>query len=288
MPVVYIDVLFLLNLWIDFLLLSLTARICRTPTRRIRLVLGAAVGALLCLLLFLPPLSVWLSLVIRTLGTVLLTVITFRLYSWRSFFKLFTTFSVVSAVFSGIATALWYTVAPDGFMVVGGVVYYDAPASLLIVFTAVAYVCILLYERLRRRTAPQNRVYTLTVQENEKQLVCSLLYDSGCTLKEPFSGRPALVIDRTAAQTVLPHGWAEDAQAAQDCKMRLIPFETVGGEGVLPAFCPKRMYITDKKGGRWDVTGCFLAVSDALGHGEYTAICGTDIGELLERGDGDA
>lgn len=281
MPVVYIDVLFLLNLWIDFLLLSLTARICRVPARRIRLVLGAAAGAALCVLLFLPPLSFWLSLVIRTLGTVLLTVISFRLYSFLMFVKLFTTFSVASAVFSGIATALWYTVAPAGFMVVGGVVYYDAPASLLIVFTAVSYVVILLYERLRRRTAPKNRVYTLEIQENGKQLVCSLLYDSGCTLKEPFSGRPALVIDRLAVETLLPRNWLEDAAVARDCGVRFIPFETVGGEGALPAFCPQKMYVTDKKGGRWDVSGSFLAVSDALGHGEYTAICGTDIGDLL-------
>ncbi len=284
MPVVYIDVLFLLNLWIDFLLLSLTARVCRVPVRRGRLVLGAATGALLCLLLFLPPLTVWLSILIRVSGTVLLTVVTFRLYSWRLFFKLFTTFSVLSAIFSGVATALWYTVAPKGFVVVDGVVYYDAPASVLIVFTAVAYLCILLYERLRRRTAPENRVYTLTIQENGKQLVCSLLYDSGCTLKEPFSGRPALVIDRSAVQSLLPHGWTKDVRTARDCGMRLIPFETVGGEGVLPAFCPKCMYITDRKGGRWDVTGSFLAVSDALGHAEYTAICGTDIGDILERG----
>ncbi len=284
MPVVYIDVLFLLNLWIDFLLLSVTARICRTPVRRVRLVIGAAAGALLCLLLFLPPLTVWLSLAIRALGTVLLTVITFRLYAWRMFWRLLVTFSVVSAVFSGIATALWYTLAPKGFMVVGGVVYYDAPASLLIVFTAVAYVCILLYERLRQRTAPRNRVYTLTIRENGKQLVCSLLYDSGCSLKEPFSSRPALVIDRVAATSILPQGWDDDAVQAKDCKMRFIPFETVGGEGVLPAFCPQSMCITDKKGGRWDISGSFLAVSEALGNGEYTAICGTDIGDMIERG----
>jgi stage II sporulation protein GA (sporulation sigma-E factor processing peptidase) len=200
------------------------------------------------------------------------------------FFKLFTVFAVVSAVFAGVATALWYTVAPAGFMVVGGVIYYDAPASLLIVFTAVSYVAMLLYERLRRRTAPKNRVYTLQIQDNGKQLVCSLLYDSGCTLKEPFSGRPALIIDRTAAETILPRNWLEDANIARDCGVRFIPFETVGGEGALPAFCPKRMIIADKNGGRFDVSGSFLAVSDALGHGEYAALCGTDIGDILERG----
>ena len=284
MPVVYIDVLFLLNLWIDFLLLSVTARICRVPVKRVRMVCGAVVGACLCLILFLPPLTVGVSLCIRILGTVLLTVITFKWYSWRLFFKVFIAFFVVSAVFSGVATVLWYTFAPKGFMVVCGVVYYDAPASLLVVFTAVAYVCVLLYDRFLSRTAPHNRVYTLTIQTEGKQIVCSLLYDSGCTLKEPFSGRPALVIDRVAVASLLPNGWNVETQLAKNHKMRFIPFETVGGEGVLPAFCPDTMYISDKKGGRWDISGSFLAVSDVLVHGEYTAICGTDIGDLIEGG----
>ena len=45
MPVIYIDVLLALNLFIDFLLLSVTARIRRRPHRRWRTVLGALFGA---------------------------------------------------------------------------------------------------------------------------------------------------------------------------------------------------------------------------------------------------
>ena len=45
MPVIYIDVLLALNLWIDFILLLATARILRLPRRRWRMVLGALLGA---------------------------------------------------------------------------------------------------------------------------------------------------------------------------------------------------------------------------------------------------
>ena len=44
MPVIYIDVLLALNLWIDFILLLATARILRLPRRRWRMVLGALLG----------------------------------------------------------------------------------------------------------------------------------------------------------------------------------------------------------------------------------------------------
>lgn len=282
MPVIYVDVLLILNLWVDFLLLTLTARICRYPVRRWRVVCGAAVGALLCLLLFLPPLNTVLTLLIRFLGTVVLVLLTFGTPRLRVFFKLFLTFAVVSALFGGLATALWYFLAPAGFMVIRGVVYYDAPASLLIVFTAVSYVVILVYERLRRTVAPKNRTYTLTVRDGGRDIVCSLLYDSGCTLREPFSGKPALVIDRTAAARLLPRDFTEDTALARDKRFRLIPFETVGGEGVLPAFCPAFMQIRDRQGNAWDISGSYLAISEKLQNSEYAALCGTDIGDLLE------
>jgi len=282
MPVIYIDVLLILNLWADFLLLSLTARICHVPTRRWRLVCGAGVGALLCLLLFLPPLHWSISILVRLIGTVVLVGITFGFVGWRTFAKRFLTLTVLSAGFAGLATAFWYMAAPAGFMVINGVVYYDAPASVLIVFTVISYLLILLYERLRRRRAPHNRLYSLTVRENGKALTCRLLYDSGCTLREPFSGTPTLIIDRVAVMNILPKNWLEETETARHRKVRFVPFKTVGGEGVLPAFCPQVMEITDKKGNRWDISGAFLAVSDDLGHGEYTALCGTDIGDILE------
>ena len=45
MTVVYLDVLFLLNLVVDYLLLLATAKITGEPISRARLALGAALGA---------------------------------------------------------------------------------------------------------------------------------------------------------------------------------------------------------------------------------------------------
>ncbi len=54
MPVIYLDVLVVLNWFIDFLLLSSTSRILRLPFKRWRLVLGALLGGISSCLIFLP------------------------------------------------------------------------------------------------------------------------------------------------------------------------------------------------------------------------------------------
>ena len=66
MPVIYIDVLLALNLFIDFLLLSVTARIRRRPHRRWRTVLGALFGAACSCLIFLPDMPPVLSVAVNT------------------------------------------------------------------------------------------------------------------------------------------------------------------------------------------------------------------------------
>ena len=57
MPVLYLDVLVVTNWFIDYLLLSLTARLLHLPTRRLRMVVGAFIGGLSAcqILLTVPP-----------------------------------------------------------------------------------------------------------------------------------------------------------------------------------------------------------------------------------------
>ncbi len=281
MPVVYIDVLLIVNLWVDFLLLLATARVLHLSYNRKRLFLGAVLGAAASFLLFLPPLPWWGALALRLGGTVLIAVVAFPRTTCRRFFVTVFVFFVLSAGFAGVATMLWYIAAPNGLLVINGVVYYDAPASLLIVFTAFSYIAICIYEYVTRRRAPRGRMYTLFIYHNEKAVVCRCLYDSGCTLREPFSGKAAVVAEQNAVKDILPPEFCDEGAIG----MRLIPFRTLGGEGVLSAFQPQRMEMCDKKGNRWNVSGCYLAVSEQLNGEEYTALCGTDIGEMLvERG----
>ncbi len=286
MPVIYIDVLFILNLWVDFCLLSATARLRRLPVKRRRLFLGAVVGAVGSCALFLPPLG-WLpALLLRVAGTVLLTLITFSVRDRRSFFKTLLTFVVLSAVFSGLMTALWYFITPAGFLVINGVVYYDAPAGVLIVATAVSYAVICLFEYCFRRRAPQNRRYQLRVRHRNKTVVCTCLYDSGSTLREPFSGSPAVVIDRVAAEGILPPGWPPQTADYTGGHFRFIPFRTLSGDGLLPSFQPDSMAVVGANGKPVDISGSYLAVCDHLGSGEYVALMGTDIGDLMTERNG--
>ena len=74
------------------------------------------------------------------------------------------------------------------------------------------------------------------------------------------------------------------AQTAVRLKLRLIPFRSVGGEGLLPAFQPDALTVTDAAGRARDIGGGYVAITDALGRGEFQALIGNDITTLFYTG----
>ena len=163
MPVIYIDVLLALNLFIDFLLLSVTARIRRRPHRRWRTVLGALFGAACSCLIFLPDMPPVLSVAVKL---VMAAVIVLIAYPWAGisvFLKDGVVFFVCSTAFAGLSLALWFFAAPQGFYVVNGVVYYDVSPLTLVALTVVSYGILWTWDRVTRKKAPLGGEYHLTL-----------------------------------------------------------------------------------------------------------------------------
>lgn len=298
MPVVYLDVLVVLNWFIDFLLLSSTARILRLPFKRWRLVLGALLGGVSSCLIFLPAMPFALSMLVKLVAGSLIVLTAFPWLGFRSYGKQMLVFLVISAAFAGIATAVWFFAAPAGLVVANGVVYFDVPPLLLVGLTVLSYGCIRLYDRLIRKKAPVNREYRLLLDGGAGTVELRALYDTGLHLTEPFSGKPVIVVRQSAIYSRLPpvlqealsvreypdrHQGASETGAAQAVatRLRMVPYQTVGGKGLLPAFQAPKAVITGRGEVDRDITGVYIALVQELGRGEYEALFGCDIGDVL-------
>lgn len=277
--IVYGDILLALNWWLDFLLLLGVRRTLGGGARPWRLAVGALVGALSCFTLFLPPLAVWWSLLIKLAAALLMVLVAFRWRGWRELARRALLLFTLSAGLAGLCGALYFFVAPVGFYVVNGVVYYAFPPLLLVGLSVVCYGLLWLSEFWNRRRAPAQRVFRVTLTVGEERVTFPCLYDSGNHLMEPFSGHAVLVVERDVAEQVItvPRG-AEDIPVGQG--WRLIPYDTLRGGGLLPAFVPRRLSVTTPQGER-PVPDCYVAVCDRLGRGEYRGLMGSTIGEHL-------
>ena len=277
--VIYADILLVLNWWIDFLLLLAIRRTLGGGGRSWRLALGALFGAVTAFILFLPPLSVWLTLCIKLASAAGMIVLAFRWQGWRMYWRRVFLLFVFSAGLAGLCGAVYYWLAPQAFYVLNGGVYYAVSPLLLVVLSVVCYGLLWMADYLMRRRAPSTRLFRAALTVGGDRVIFPCLYDSGNHLTEPFSGYPVLVVERGIVEQLMDV--PADADAIPVGKgWRLIPYDTVGGSGLLPACIPEKFTVT--VGGEERVMpACYMAVCDSLGRGEYRGLLGSAMGDEL-------
>ncbi len=299
MPVIYIDVLLAVNLLIDFLLLSATAYLLHVPAKRWRTVVGAVCGALCSCIIFLPPLPLMATVGIKLAAAAGIIRISFPWRGAASYFKQMIVFFVVSTVFAGVAFGLWVAFVPQGMAVINGVVYYDVPPLLLVFFSVVSYGLLRLYDRYMRKKAPRQGIYRLKIDGGAGMTEVNALYDTGHHITEQFSGSPVVIVHYDALKSSLPANLQQSlllmmdgksdelsSHAALKSRMRLIPFHSMGGAGLLPAFRPVGMWLSDGAGHTVDIGGAYVAVSRRLKSREYQALIGSDLTDMLNTKQG--
>ena len=279
--IIYVDILLAVNWWVDFLLLLGVRRFAAFGARPWRLVLGALVGSLFSLVLLLPPMTAWLTLPLKLFAAAGMVLVAFGWHSRRRYIKAMLFLFGLSAGLAGLCSALYHFAAPRDLYVVNGVVYYDVSPWLLIGLTVFCYGLLWVFDQVMRRRAPADRDFIVRIHHGDETVSVHCLYDSGNHLVEPFSNRPVLVIERAAIENLLavPENVEE---LPPNGSWRVVPFDSLGGSGLLPAFSPDRAVVFTAQGERV-LDECYIAVCGRLGRGEYEGLIGSALGDQLMR-----
>ena len=87
MPTVYIDVLFAVNLLINYILLHAAGMLGKLKRNRLRMALGAFIGACYAVLIFFPDFSVLYTTICKLLISMVILAAAFPFYSLKSYIK---------------------------------------------------------------------------------------------------------------------------------------------------------------------------------------------------------
>lgn len=233
---VYLDLVFVLNFAVNYLLLKGTALLGAACSRSVAL--ASALGALYAVLVYLPNLQ-WLqhSLIkLLTAALMLLCAFGYR----RSTLRLSAVFAVLSFVLCGAIYAVQSLQGqPSSYR--EHLLYPVSFATVLLTALAVCLACRLLLPRLSHSV---NSTLPLELSLKGKKVCLTALRDSGNSLVDPLSGAPVLTVYWRAARALFPtHVCAEDFQSPTALALRLrsfsprlIPYRAVGvSDGLLLA-----------------------------------------------------
>lgn len=289
--VIYVDILLMINLLVNFLMLSAAGLLVKTPTRGWRILLSAAIGAAYSLIIFLPDMNLFFSIALRVICFAAMLFTAFSIRSFKEFLRAGGGFLMANFAFAGITLAIWLIFKPDGLTYKNGAVYFDISAVTLLLTSAACYVVIRLISYFMRRNAPDSHTATVRINYHGKEAECAALIDTGSSLKEPFSSYPAIVFEYGAIASVLPDEIKElvrreiKEDEAYACRgVRFISFRSVGGSGLLPAIKIDKVTVKNAKG-IFVCSETYAAIyNGSLSDGEYSALIGNNFFDRAERG----
>lgn len=250
---IYIDSLFLVNFVMNlYLLLLVNESVCRTATR-LRLILGAAVGAVMYLLPFFIGGYVWLKIAIGMLaGTCLMIFTAFPVKTLQALGQITARLLLLSFLMGGGILFLMQRIPfiRQHFQGIFGVMGAGA-----LVFLLTAY--------LQERKNGKSHVCRVTLSGKDGKMKVAALVDSGNSLVEPISGKPVSVIDKNVF-----HGlWKEPPEF-----YRVIPYHSIGKKrGMLKGYLLPEIQI-EVDGVTKNCRDVYIAVSEESITGESISL----------------
>ena len=203
---VYIDILFATNLFIDYLLLLVTAKFAGKPCSRRRLLAAAALGGSLAVCSFFFPPSQAMALPFRGLCCLALCGLAFRWPMFRELCRLSLIFLAVTLAFGGAVFATAYLRRGPGIVSLrGGALCCHVPLGLLLGASAAAYLLLGLVfggNSARGRQKPAK----VQVRCGGRSVVFDALWDTGNQLRDPVTTRKATAVREGAAVSTLYAG----------------------------------------------------------------------------------
>lgn len=255
---VYIDILICVNLFINYFILLTVVKILNLSLKRFKLILASFIGALYSLIILLPQISFWNSLLIKLLMSFSIVLFAFGFMRLSIFLKVTASFYIINFIFAGVIFFIWYFVSSSGIFMKNGMIYFNISPLFLIVSTTVTYFVMKICNFLIGQKEIPLSFCTITIFHKEQCVKLKAKIDTGNTLREPFSNSPIIVTTYKAIKNLIEKELPEDFFKTcntdilqkyitkNSLKIRMVPFKTIMGEGIIPAFKVDKLIIDYK------------------------------------------
>lgn len=271
--VIYADVLFVVNVYITYALLMLTALFLGIAPERMRIFLASIIGGLSSFIIFIPHISDIFSGLIRLVLCQCFCLVAFSFKGIRQLVRQCAVFLGVNFLFAGLMFALWYFVSPSAVYYNTGVVYFDIDTLSLVIITAVCYFAIKIFGIFTRMRTPKNILYDVDVYISGDKFSLKGFLDTGNNLKDPFTSADVIIVSRDAVEKYFPKDKSISEIAENSpLKIRYLPCNTVSGSRLLPVFKADKVRIKGISAD-FSVKGVMIAVCDEkIKNGEFQAL----------------
>lgn len=230
---IYIDLILLLNLAIDFILLLTVNITLKRNTSLLRIFLGSLIGSLSILFLFLPLNSISLFF-LKIIISILMSLITFKYKSLKYTFSNLLYLYMTSVILGGF---LYFLNIEFSYKNTGIVFFHNGLSInfifLIIISPIILYIYIRQIKELKNNYSCYYKIEIVFL--NNKSITLNSFLDTGNKLRDPITKKNIILVEASSLKNII--------------KIRspiYVPYNSLNNHGLLKCIKPKYIIIENK------------------------------------------
>lgn len=247
MQTIYVDVLIILNIYVNFILILAASRITHSKVSNTRGISAAIYGSFYSLMILLPEMSNILNMLIKLFAAVTIVIIAFGFGNVRRLLINTVCFFTVNFIFGGVIFAVYIWLKPSFIHFNNTYFYIDFSLLLLIFITSFLYTALSIFRYFSDRFSSLRDDYSIIIKYNNKTLLLEGLADTGNSLVDFFSGKPVIICSCEKLKEIIDLSGIKSPDDFLELKgFRLIPYSTISDSGMIPVFTPQEVMVINE------------------------------------------
>lgn len=247
---VYVDVIFLENIIINYIILYVTGIISKTNIKQLKILLGSIIGATYAIIYYILNLKIYSSFIIKIILSIIIIYVSFNPKKFKILFKQVILFYLISFVFAGATIGIIYMVNFQNITIQNGVLVGNYTIRTILIGIIIAYFLVMIGEKIiKTKFSKKDMICDIEVSFENKKIKTKALIDTGNMLKEPITNTSVIVLEYTLFYDIIPKPILDnlenilggdlskipkDLQTEYISKFRVIPFSSLGKQnGIL-------------------------------------------------------
>ncbi len=295
---IYLDVVLLENLCMNYIILFATGYILKIKLKQLRIIISSLLGGIYAVVFYLEILPIYSNFIMKILLSVGMVYIAFSAKKVKQLLKQLVLFYLTSFVFGGCAFFLLYFVKPQNILIQNGVYIGTYPLKIALLGGIVGFIITYIaFQIVKTKLKKKDMIHNITVKIEGKILNLKAMLDTGNLLKEPITGMPVVVVEKEQLYSIIPINLLDhieeliggenvnlidQVEKGYLTKFRVIPFSSIGKQNGLMLGLKADEIIIEKEEEKYSRTDIIIGIfpQKLSKNNTYTALIGLD---LLER-----
>lgn len=254
----YIDIIFVENIIMNYIILFATGLIIKKDTKHLKLFVSSIIGATYAIMSYISRLEIYTNQITKFLLSIVMIYIAYNPNNIKKMFKDIVIFYLTSFCFGGAAYYLLYYISPQQIKNIGGTLIGSYPMKIVILGGILGFFILnIAFNVIKNKVDKTSIFYDIEVFYKEKSVKVKMLLDTGNLLVEPITSFPVIIIEKEKMKEILSQkdleiigkglvnnfdGLSEDLKL----RCRIIPFSSIGkNNGMIIGMKPDYIKIYD-------------------------------------------